>query len=208
MNLLANLNLEPNFIYETIVTTYNPENNLPNAAPMGVRFLNDQKAVISPFLTTQTYKNLANLRCGVINFTYDLELFFESTFSSRQPKLPEKDFLKAAKINAPRLIHTAAWVEVLLEDIKQEKSRATMIGTIVNWNVTTIPFQPLNRGYYLVLESIIHATRIIAYRDDKQRVQALQELIQQYSEIVEKVAPGGKYTQLMKRIRAIGEKGS
>ena len=73
INLLKKLNLTPNFIYETIVTTYNPEDKTPNAAPMGIFFLDENQLIISPYNSTKTYRNLVNSGCGVINFTFDLD---------------------------------------------------------------------------------------------------------------------------------------
>ncbi|NVM28240.1 MAG: DUF447 family protein [Candidatus Helarchaeota archaeon] len=206
ISLLAKLNLIPNYIYETIVTTYNVEDNLPNAAPMGIMLLDEQKVVISPFVTTQTFKNIKTNKAAVINFTQDLEIFYRSTFSEMRPKLPEIVFEKANEVEAPVLKDALAFLEIRAQEIQIERDRSKIIGEIARWVATASPFHPLNRGYNLVLESLVHATRIIAFKDDMRKVTTLKNLIKRYQEIVEKVAPTGKLTKLMVRIQNVIEK--
>lgn len=206
ISFLAKLNLIPNYIYETIVTTYNMEDKLPNAAPMGIMLLDEQKVIISPFVSTQTFKNIESFKAAVINFTQDLEIFYKSTFSETRPKLPEKFFEKATEVEAPVLKDALAFFEIHVQEIQIEGDRSKIIGEIARWVTTAIPFHPLNRGYNLVLESLIHATRIIAFKNDMRKVTPLRDLIKRYRKIVEKVAPTGKFMNLMDRIQDVIEK--
>ncbi|MHA1266708.1 MAG: DUF447 domain-containing protein [Candidatus Helarchaeota archaeon] len=203
MTILTELNVKPHFIYETIVTTYMPDKNMPNAAPMGIQFLNGEQIIIKPFIDTQTYKNIAYSRCAVVNFVYDLEIFFESALGKRVPKLPLAFFEPATKIDAPRLKNATAIVELRIKEIDVVKKWATVKGDIICWDITTPPFYPLNRGDHLLLESIIHTTRILAFQGNPKKVKALVELIDQYREIIEKVAPHGPSMKLMNKIQAI-----
>jgi len=206
INLLTKLNLSLNYIYETIVTTYTIEDKLPHAAPMGIRLINNQTAAISPYLNTTTYKNIENSRCAVINFIYDLDIFFQSTFNLSKPKLPLSYFKKASKVDAPRLKTAIAYIEVRVLEIQKNSERSTITGEIVNWEIIANPIFPLNRGYNLVLESIIHATRILAYKNDEEKVRPLEDLIFQYRKLIEKVAPAGKFVDLMNKIQDIIKK--
>lgn len=205
INLLSKLNLKPNYIYETILTTYT-EDNIPNAAPMGIILIDNQTVIISPFLSTQTYKNIEKHRCAVINFTYDLEIFFQSTFNPHRPKLPFQFFEKATKINAPRLKKAIAWIEVKIREIQKNEIRARIIGEVVEWDIGTIPFQPINRGFNLVLESIVHTTRVIEFENDLEKVKPLVNLIKQYQRLIKKVAPDGKLVEIIEQIQKIIEK--
>ena len=207
MNILAKLNLTPNYIYETIVTTYNAEDKIPNAAPMGIVFLNEKEVVISPYLTTQTLKNIEQTGCAVINFTYDLDFFFESTFNTQRPKLPSQAFKQSKKVKAPCLKEAFAHIELEVLEIQKDAERAKIRAAILTWDISQIPVFPINRGYNLVLESMVHATRILEFRNEEEIVRPLIELILKYRTIVNKVAPEGKLGKIMTKIEEIiGEK--
>jgi hypothetical protein len=205
ISVLVKFNLEPGFIYETIVTTFRKE-NIPNAAPMGINFIDAQKLIISPFLATQTFKNIEGNGCAVINFTHDLNLFFESVFSKKIPKLPREFFERATQVNAPRLKSAIAHIEVRTNEITKEGNRSIITGDIVTWDLSSIPFFPINRGYNLVLESIIHTTRILAFQNDTQKVTSLMNLVNQYHTLIKKVAPTGIYGEIMNKLQKIIEK--
>ncbi|NVM54685.1 MAG: DUF447 family protein [Candidatus Helarchaeota archaeon] len=205
--ILAKLNLTPNYIYETIVTTYNKKDKTPNAAPMGIKILDDQNIVISPFLSTQTHKNIEKYGCAVINFIYDLEIFFESTFNKKRSKLPLTLFENATNVDAPRLKEAIAHIEIRVREVQKDSERSNFFGEIVACDFSTIPFHPLNRGYNLVLESMVHATRIITFKKDTEKVKNLINLIEHYRKLVKKVAPTGKFVNLMDKIQNIIKKG-
>jgi len=208
MNILAKLNLTPNYIYETIVTTYNSEDKIPNAAPMGIILLNEKEVVISPYLMTQTFKNIEQAGCAVINFIYDLEFFFESTFNTQRPKLPSQSFKQSKKVKAPCLKEAFAHIEVEVIEIQKDPKRATIRAAIITWDISQIPVFPINRGYNLVLESMIHATRILEFRNEEEIVEPLIQLISKYRTIVNTVAPEGKLGEIMAKIEElIGKKG-
>ena len=205
ISVLKVLNLKPNYIYESIVSTYTPEDKLPHAAPMGIIFLDEQHLIISPFVSTQTYQNIKNSMCAVVNFTYDLRIFFESTFSDTKPKLPINYFAKAPSVKAPALkAHKApAFLEVRVQELEVKEDRAVITCEIINWGFERNSLQPINRGFNLVLESMIHATRILAFQNDAQKTKPLRELINRYQKVIEKVSPGGKCVEIMEQIQNI-----
>ena len=203
MNILTKLNLIPNYIYETLVTTYNSEDKTPNAAPMGISLLNEKEVVIAPYITTQTFRNIEQTGCAVINFTYNLDLFFESTFSTQRPKLPSQLFKQSKKVEAPFLKDAFARIEVKILEIQKDTKRAKIRAAIIGWDSTQIPFFPINRGYNLVLESMIHATRILEFENEEEIIGPLKELILKYRTIVNKVAPEGKLIEIMRKIEKI-----
>jgi uncharacterized protein len=200
MNILSKLNLTPSYIYETIVTTYNPQDKIPNAAPMGIMFRDEKTVVISPYMTTQTFKNIEQTRYAVINFIYDLDSFFESAFSANRPKLPLHRFKPSKKVPVPCLKDAFAHIEVEALEVQKESTRAKIITEIKIWDIGQIPCFPINRGYNLVLESIIHATRIVEFKNDEKLVGPLIELIRKYRTLVTKVAPGGKLVAIMAQL--------
>ena len=201
------LNLKPDYTYETILTTYF-EDKTPNAAPMGIIFIDEKVVEISPFLSTQTYKNIERDGCAVINFIHDLKIFFTCTFNVKKPKLPLNFFEKSLKVNAPRLKSALAHIEVETREIKKNIDRSKIIGEIITWDIENVPFLPLNRGYNLVLESIIHTTRILAFWNDSKKIKPLMDLFNRYQKLIEKVAPTGDYIEIMKQLRSIIEKGN
>jgi len=55
----------------------------------------------------------------------------------------------------------------------------------------------------LVLESIIHTTRIIDFQNDYQKVASLINLVNQYHKLIKKVAPTGIYGEIMDKLQKI-----
>jgi len=207
MSLLEDLNLKPHYIYETIVTTYS-EDKLPNAAPMGIKLLNDRAVLISPFTSTRTFSNIEKTQNAVINFSYDLNIFYRSIYSVTSPKLPIEEFERATEVDAPRLKEALAYIETRVKDIVLVSQRARIIGEIITWNIGSYPLLPINRGFYLALECLIHSTRILEFQADQQKIQPLVSLIKQYKKLIDKVAPTGEYSIIVEQIQEmLGKKG-
>ena len=104
MAQLTDLGFVKDTIFETIVSTYNP-NGTPNAAPMGTIMQDPQTLNLNIFNTSQTNLNLKANRCAVINLTSDIEVFYKTAFKEANPngQVPQEWFLNAEVVNAPKL---------------------------------------------------------------------------------------------------------
>lgn len=185
MNLLKTLNLKPGFIYEILCGTYSP-NRVPNLAPMGIRL--DNELVLAPYVTTQTYKNLETARCCSMNFSENAWIFAWACFEKErlQPYLSV-----GKKSQCPVLLDALAIVECKIEQIvtTSDKTRPLVICRPIHVELQD-KFVPFTRAFSLLVEMLIHATRITPFKDlgDLRKVQELKQDILKYSRIIQRVA--------------------
>ncbi|MGQ9719158.1 MAG: DUF447 domain-containing protein [Nitrososphaerales archaeon] len=204
MNALFDLGLVKDRIFETIVSTYD-SNGEPNAAPMGVMTDGLQRLMITPYITTQTYRNLVLHRCAVVNITSEPVIYYATSFKEDDPD--KRAFLnlfeKADLINAPRLRNADAYIEVKVRQIGVKKDRAKVLcGVEKVYPVAKIPPKAYCRAPFAVIESIIHATKIKVFlsNGEKERTEELINLVKHYGVLVRKTAPDSVYTNIMEDI--------
>lgn len=198
---LTELGFSKGIIVETIVSTYNPDNQ-PNAAPMGAKMIDEQNIVINPYNSSSTLRNLKSKTCAVVNLTSDIELFHKTALKEANlPAISSGLFEKAETINAPRLRMTDATIEVTVTNLTPIDAKRTSVTCKVNLiKATPAPPKAYCRAFSATLEAIIHATRVKALAGDKTEqgnVSRLIELIKNCNDVVNKVAPKSRYSEIM-----------
>ncbi len=199
---LADLGFSKGIITETIVSTYNAERQ-PNAAPMGVTMENPQRIAIKPYASTLTYKNIQQKRCAVINVTANPELYYRTAFKEANPKgrIPQEWFEKAETVDAPKLRMAEAHIEVAVADISAfNAERATALCQIKLIKAPKVLPKVYCRASAAIIEAVIHATRVKVLINDKneqKHVHRLLEMIKNCNNIVNRVAPNSRYSEIM-----------
>ena len=199
---LAELGFQKGIIAETIVSTYNKDGT-PNAAPMGAIMLDPSHIAINFFNSSSTLQNIKAKRSAVANLTTDIELFYKTTFKEANPnsKLPEEWFGKAKSVNAPELITADAMVEMLVDDLSPfGKEKTKVVFSVKLVEATQKHAQVHCRAMSATLEAIINATRIKAFakgENQQVRVQKLLEMVEQFNDVVNRVAPDSPYSRVM-----------
>ncbi len=198
--LLDELGLKRNMTYETIVTTVSKDRDF-NVAPMGVIRMKGEKLKIRVYKDTETYRNMVLTREAVINLTFKVEDFYSSIYEKE--RFTGERFTDSLTVNCPRLRNADAYIEVQLEEVKnvdQERSDCIFMVKFVE-AVKTMP-RALCRCDYAVIESLIHLTRIPVYleRGEKRKAEELIYLINHYRGIVERICPGSKHSEVMRKI--------
>jgi uncharacterized protein len=209
MAKLTDLGFSKGILFETIVSTYNP-NGTPNAAPMGAIMQDPQTISLNLFNSSLTSRNLETNRCAVINLTCDIEVFYKTAFKEANPdgKLPQEFFEKAEVVNAPKLRLADVTIDVTVVDIESVGTEKTkFLCNVERINTAKICPHVYCRAMPLTLEAIIHATRVKAFVNDKKQkknVSNLLKIIENCNNIVNHTAPNSKYSavmaDLMKRI--------
>jgi hypothetical protein len=202
MAKLTDLGFLKNMIFEAIVSTYNQDGS-PNAAPMGTIMQNQHTISLNIFNSSKTNHNLRTNKCAVINCTNNIEIFYKTTFKETNPtgKLPDEWFEKAKTVNAPKLQASNATIDISLKSMKSlvaEKTNFTC--SILKINFEKMYPQIYCRAMAMTLEAIIHATRLKVFVNDKtqeENVNALLQLIENNKDVVNRVAPNTKYTDIM-----------
>ncbi|HKZ87998.1 MAG TPA: DUF447 domain-containing protein [Candidatus Bathyarchaeia archaeon] len=206
MAKLTDLGFSEGVIVETIVSTYDSDGQ-PNAAPMGTIMESAQRITIKLYNSSLTLQNFQSNRCAVMNVTSNIELFYRTAFKEIYPigKLPREWFERAESVNAPKLSMADAVIEVSVASmvaIDAERTKV-MCDVILIRAPKNFP-QAYCRAFSSTLEAIIHATRVKVFLDgdEKQKAQALklQETIEDCREVVNRVAPKTRYSEIMAEI--------
>ncbi len=153
---------------ETIVTTYHPDGK-PNSAPMGV-YGSDGKLVLRIHEDTDTFANIMQSKCCVVNIVFDPWLFLRCALFGRgkgSSVIESKDTLKASNVHAPFLKNAHAYVQVVLT--KMEK--AVKLDSLGSSNAMKMVFEVKditvlrefpsapNRGFFAAIELAIALSR-------------------------------------------------
>lgn len=199
---LTDLGFTGGVIFETIVTTSNP-NGTPNAAPMGVIMQDQSTLILNIFNQSKTLQNLKTQKKAVINITSNIELFYKSTFKEANPdgKLPLDWFEKSTTVKAPKLRLADAWVEASVVSVEANGREKTHVHLKVEAITAQQKFpQIYNRAFAAVLEAIINATRVKAFAADPNQqaeVGKLLGLIDNCCNVVGRVAPNSAYSVVL-----------
>jgi hypothetical protein len=203
MTELTDLGFSKGLILETVVSTYGPDGQ-PSAAPMGATE-QVQRVVFRIYKSSSTYLNLQAKRCAVVNVTSDAEVFYRTAFKEANPegRIPSGWFEKAATVAAPRLRAANAHIEVTVVELARldgERAEVSCEAKLVR-AATVLP-QAYCRASFATIEAIIHATRVkhfLMHVDRERREQALKllEKIRDCQDVVNRVAPGSRYSEIM-----------
>ena len=203
MTHLDDLGFLKGSIGETIVSTCDSDGQ-PNAAPMGVVMKSNEQLLISPYLTSLTYKNLQAKGCAVVNVTSNPELFYVTAFKDVNPdgKLPRGLFEKAETVVAPRLGAADAAVEVLVAEVGSfGAERAEFLCNVQLVKASKALPKVYCRAQFATIEAIIHATRIKLFlrgnKQEQKQVIHLLELVNVCEDVVNRTAPNSRYSEIM-----------
>mgnify|MGYP005840167375 CR=1 FL=1 len=200
--IIEKLKMIPNCIYETIFTTYNTDFT-SNAAPMGISTPDMRKVVANIYSSSQTYRNILEKKCAVINITNDVSLFYQTSIDKKSLEKETKIFKKSKNIAAPILISAAAYIEATVDSIQKiDENRFKITFSIKEAEIVGPCVTPICRAPNLILESIIHTTRIETYNreGETKRAEQLIDQVKNYRELINRIAAGTKYEALMEKI--------
>ena len=194
---LKAIGFKPDSIIEIILCTRN-HNNTVNAAPMGVKLLQNGFLEIKPFKTSKTYNNLKRNNETCINITCDPWIFFSTAFKEEtdSPIITKDLVIKDALVSVTCIV-----VEF---DDSNEKRGIFMVKPVMLkvYNESPLVF---SRGVAQAIEAIIHATRVKAYTEQDRLTEAdnLKEKIMECVEVIDRVS--AKDTQEYRVARKILE---
>ncbi|HUU78698.1 MAG TPA: DUF447 domain-containing protein [candidate division Zixibacteria bacterium] len=201
---LRNIQLEQGIIYETIVATYD-EKLKPNAAPMGIFLNSENRIIIQPYIQSDTFVNLNKNSACTINFTFDPKLFTLCTLF--QKELLKEEFEEIQDFNAPILKkcqNNFIALEVLEKSIEKNSLKAYFKCKIVKFNLEKSVIQPLTRAFSLLIEILIHSSRIVNFTKEivkEEEIADLRSLINKHAEVIRRVTQKNSiYNDLLDKI--------
>ncbi|NHI91763.1 MAG: DUF447 family protein [Candidatus Lokiarchaeota archaeon] len=203
LNLFGKLHVIPNTIYEFLITTQNDKDandpNYPyNIAPMGIEFNDEKTFYLRPFKNTKTYKNLLKNVHFTINVCQEVEIFYNCIFFKEYFK--KDQFNLDEKTETPFLINSIASMTCKIiseKSISSERAQFECeLESLVSWNEFC---EPPCRARNLVLEALIHFTRLKIIKDGK-RKEFLMKLIYEYQDIIKRISENETYVKIIDKI--------
>ena len=200
MTALVTLGLSKKVIVEAVISTYDIDGR-PNAAPMGVEARDMQHVFVRPYLQSSTYRNLHLKKCAVINITSNPEVYYRTAFKDNfEGGVPLEWFDKAELVDAPRLVIADGFIEVSVQEERNlGGGRCEFLCEVRSIKAPEKPPMAYCRAVFATIEAIIHATRLapLMASGRKEEAHRLVKLIEYYRGIVDRVAPGSRYSEIV-----------
>jgi len=187
MNNLQQLGMKKNWLYEFVVSSYN--NNIPHAAPFGVKSSNFKCVTIKMYKGSNTLRNVLANKEFVLNQVDDPIFFYQALYAREKI-----NFNPAKMIKAPVIADSPSSIEVKLINAINKKRSIIIEAKVVHVHIRNIG-ELTNRAKSLVLESLILSTRLSRFPKPK-----LNKLIKENYRVIKKVAPGSKYETIMQEL--------
>ena len=162
--------------YEIIITSIDKEGN-SNAAPFGLRVLENDEIFLRIFDGGMTIQNIKDKREFIVNVTDDPLMFTLSSIDT----IPEKHLSKTSKTKSnnelPFLTNADAYFICEVKELKSiyrehDPIKDTGIdfikGKVVELNIKNKCVKPLNRAIHALIESLVNYSRINIVDDETQ----------------------------------------
>jgi hypothetical protein len=187
MSTLKQLGMKQNWLYEVVITSL--DNNVPHAAPFGVKTTDLQTVLIEMYKGSNTLRNVLANKNFVLNTVTDPIVFYDALYAREKI-----NFGFAKMIMAPILTDSPASIEVRLKNAINREQSYMIEAEVVYIHIRNTS-ELINRAKSLVLESLILATRIPYLPERKP-----EELLRENYRVIKKVAPGSKYQHVMQEL--------
>jgi len=203
---LYSLGMENALLYETILTTRNPDGT-PNSAPIGVICKNNEEVVFYLHKGSKTFDNVRREKSFYVNILNDPMVFVESTIGNLESGEFQSDdedgfFIKSAEaffraeVSSEKLVHRKDHLGTFTTYVV----RAKVLRVVKNQEHVI----PLNRAIYGIIEALVHISRINIVSDEEKNVYL--DRISEISRVVNKVG-SPHHKMAMKKIWESLEKG-
>ncbi|MDM8537363.1 DUF447 family protein [Desulfobacterales bacterium HSG17] len=189
MNTLQQIGMKRNWLYEVVISSYN--NNIPHAAPFGIKSSDFKCISIEMFKGSNTLENILTNKEFVLNHIDDPIYFYHALYDREKI-----NFNTAKMIKAPVMTDSPSSIEARLIKAINKKQSFTIEAEVVHIHIRN-KSKLTNRAKSLVLESIILSTRVSLFPEKK-----LDKLIRENYRVIKKVAPKSKYETIMQELMA------
>lgn len=198
-----------NRLYEAIAVTLTKLEKekiiIPNSACMGVKFLDNNTFQMTPYLETDTYKNLIKFPYVSINFVDKIYFYAQAALLGENSGLTEREFPDSSYDFKDEIPYLKESWGVIFGELDEHKiiTKATHLGDnnvlqakfkIIDLIKRRESFHLKNRAENLALESIILTTRlkIAIKRGNREMYEKLYDKILYYNEQIERFAKNDK----------------
>lgn len=159
---INSIGMEKGSQYETIITTISPDGS-KNAAPIGTIAYSENEIMMRIFTTSHTAQNIMKNREFISNITSNPKIFTLSTIAN----LPEEYFTDE---DIPVLKDCDGYLKCKVKTLKEARKKNDPVNSdgksiVIKAEVCEIVKnkecpQIVNRGLYMLIESLVNYTRI------------------------------------------------
>ncbi|WP_414468390.1 DUF447 domain-containing protein [Methanobacterium sp. ACI-7] len=163
---LSSIGMKKGLLYETIITTNNEE--LPNAAPIGVICKNNSEVVLYLYEGTHTLENIKSNKRFVVNILRDPLIFVLSTIGELSADYFKeyKDGFFINSADAFGVFEVNNIKEVEKKDAISESKMNVVTASLEDIVINKENVQPLNRAIFAIIESLVYVSRINIVDED------------------------------------------
>lgn len=182
--------VSPNIVYEIILTTKS-RNGLVDAAPMGLKFLDDElsRFLLKIYKKTTSYSNLSQTHVGVVNITRDPVVFVKYLLRDKMNFLKE-EIEDSEAVEVPRLKNAEAYIEFTVEDVYDRTSLGEFYCLPIRVYEGRRLTQPYSRAAYALIELSVNISKVEPYLEQGLDVSELFNSIACCLKVIEKTAAG------------------
>ncbi len=186
MEILKELGLERDWIYEVIVAT--KINNRINPAPIGVWTRDFETLDLEVYKETQTYGGILQSRKFAVNFPGGVSDFYSSIFNKEDLVFEgETLFLK----------HCDAALGLGVTQVIDKGEKVCITAEIVSHKIKKNP-ELINRAKHLALESLVSYSKLSSASEESRLF--LTERIRENLRVICKSAPGSEFQALVQNL--------
>ncbi len=193
-------------VVEVLLTTIS-EDDIPNAAPMGVWIQEGPRLMIRPYEDTKTAHNIENNGDAVLNLSQDPQLFLLLAFKEELPHPEQVVFESAKTVKAPRIKGVSGFIEVIVKPRSGAEFAARFKEfecSVQHVELTSSFPRVYSRAQSAAIECIIHATKIRAlHRTNPTMTERLAHQIDELRGLVERIAPNSSSAKVIHRVEAL-----
>ena len=186
---LESIGMEPGARYEAIYTTMDKDGEM-NAAPIGVKCINDYDVAARIFEGSKTLENIRQTNLFVINITDNPKIYADALYGNLENlKLVKDDdiaYLKNADAYFICLVKSIEEVKAQKDHVNEGAKNYIVIAENIKITINRKGAKALNRGLYSFLESLVDYTRVDIIDDEKR--QEYKNRFLENERIIERVA--------------------
>lgn len=162
--------MQPGARYEAIYTTMNNDGEM-NAAPIGVKCINDYDVAARLFDGSKTLANIRQTNLFVVNITENPKIYADALYGNLENLEFVKDddiaYLKNADAYFICLVKSIEEIEAQKDHVNDGAKSYIVVAESIKININKKGAKALNRGLYSFLESLVDYTRVDVIGDEK-----------------------------------------
>ena len=175
--------------YEAIYTTMNSDGEM-NAAPIGVKCINDYDVAARIFEGSTTLENIRQTNLFVVNITSDPKVFADALYGELDESELVKDddiaYLKNADAYFIGLVKSIEEAEIKRDHVNEGAKSFIIKAENIKIVINKPGAKALNRGLFAFLESLVDYTRIDIIDDAKK--EEYKKRFQENERVIQRVA--------------------